>query len=516
MKKYPAVVILDFGSQYTEIIARVFRDLGVYTEIHAPSISNETLTQLAPKGIVLSGGPQSVIEDTTARAPDLVFELGIPVLGICYGMQTMATQLGGTVHTGTHHEFGLTEVTVDPKDPLLGPWVKQVGSPQIPVWMSHGDSVLTLPPGFTQTAFSAHATAGMSCPQKQFYGLQFHPEVTHTVEGRAIFEQFAQLCQVERSWTPRTLIPELIAQIRKEVGSQKVLLGLSGGVDSSVLAVLLQQAIGDQLVCVLVDHGLMRHLETEEVLKELGQSHNIHIEVVDASEPFFSALKGITDPEAKRKIIGALFIDSFEEKAKQYSDIGFLAQGTIYSDVIESARSGSGKALIKSHHNVAGLPERLPFKLLEPFRNLFKDEVRRIGKELGLSAEWIARHPFPGPGLGVRILGEVTAEKVALLQKVDAIFMDALRASGQYHKTSQAFAVLLPVKSVAVKGDARHYESVVALRAVHTTDFMTAHVTHFAPSFLDQLATRIINEVRGISRVVYDISSKPPATIEWE
>ncbi len=516
------ILILDFGSQYTQLIARRVRDLGVYCEIFHSNVSEKAIRDFAPKGIILSGGPESVTEDTTARAPETVFQLGCPVLGICYGMQTMAAQLGGNVEAGAKREFGYSEVTIKHKSPLLEGVEDHIGSdgaPILDVWMSHGDHVKHLPPSFTLIASTTDCPIiAMADEERRFYGLQFHPEVSHTRQGARILQKFIlDICQCQSVWTTQNILQESIENIRHEVADEHVILGLSGGVDSSVLAVLLQKAIGKQLTCVFVDTGLLRLHEAEEVQNLFAKHLGIHLITVQAEKIFLDALKGKNDPEDKRKIIGKLFIDIFDAEAKKIKDAKWLAQGTIYSDVIESAATQTGKAhLIKSHHNVGGLPDKMQLKLLEPLRELFKDEVRKLGIELGLPSELIHRHPFPGPGLAVRILGEVKKEFADKLREADAILIEELRQNDWYEKVSQAFVVFLPVKSVGVLGDARHYDHVVAIRVVETEDFMTAHVARLPHALLEKISSRIINEVRGISRVVYDISSKPPATIEWE
>ncbi|SRR5579883_62490 len=511
------ILILDFGSQYTQLIARRVREIGVYCEIYPFNVTEDEIKKFAPCGIILSGGPESVIEKTTPRAPQIVFELGCPVLGICYGMQTMAEQLGGKVVKGVHREFGYAKVAIENPLSLL----KNIeDSPSIlDVWMSHGDQVETMPIGFSLLASTQNCSVvGMGNDQKKFYGLQFHPEVSHTKQGKAILERFVlDICQCEPNWTTKNIIQESIETIQKQVGNDHVILGLSGGVDSSVVAALLHQAIGDQLTCVFVDTGLLRLNEVEEVQTIFAKHLGIHLITVNAAEKFYAALSGENDPEKKRKIIGKLFIDVFDEESKKIKNAKWLAQGTIYPDVIESAASRTGKAhVIKSHHNVGGLPEKMNLKLLEPLRELFKDEVRKIGVELGLPHHLVYRHPFPGPGLAVRILGEVKKEFADTLRLADAIFIEELHKQDLYYRASQAFAVFLPIKSVGVVGDARHYEHVITLRAVETIDFMTAHIMRFPHEFLEHVANRIVNEVRGISRVVYDISGKPPATIEWE
>lgn len=511
------ILILDFGSQYTQLIARRVREIGVYCEIHAFNYSEADIKKFAPNGIILSGSPESVMEDITVRAPEIVFKLGCPVLGICYGMQTMAEQLGGKVEKGARREFGYAHVSKKEISKLLDNIQDSSGT--LDVWMSHGDHVGVLPTGFKLIASTENCPiVGMADETRHFYGLQFHPEVSHTKQGKRILEKFVlDICHCQPVWTAKNIAQESIEHIRKQVGSEHVILGLSGGVDSSVVAGLLHQAIGDQLTCVFVDTGLLRYKEAEEVQKLFAKHLGIHLITVDAEERFLKALADEDDPEKKRKIIGKLFIDIFDEEAKKIKNATWLAQGTIYPDVIESAASQTGKAhVIKSHHNVGGLPEKMHLKLLEPLRELFKDEVRKLGVELGLPYDLVYRHPFPGPGLAVRILGEVKKEYADKLRLADTILIDELHKNDFYYKTSQAFVVFLPVKSVGVLGDARHYDHVVAIRIVETIDFMTAHVARLPHEFLEKVANRIINEVRGISRVVYDISGKPPATIEWE
>ncbi|MEW6353028.1 MAG: glutamine-hydrolyzing GMP synthase [Pseudomonadota bacterium] len=516
------ILILDFGSQYTQLIARRVREIGVYCEIHPWDMPDAALRAFAPKGVILSGGPESVTLADTPRAPQAVFELGVPVLGICYGMQTMAAQLGGAVESSAHREFGYAEVRARGHSALLRDIEDRTsdeGYGLLDVWMSHGDRVTQLPPGFKMIAGTPSAPlAGMADEARRFYGLQFHPEVTHTRQGARILQRFVlEICGCEALWTAHNIIEDSIAQVRKQVGNNEVLLGLSGGVDSSVVAALLHKAIGDQLTCVFVDNGLLRLHEGDQVMATFAKHLGIKVLRVDAEQRFLGALQGVVDPEEKRKHIGRLFIEVFEEEAVKLRNIKWLAQGTIYPDVIESAAAKSGKAhVIKSHHNVGGLPEKMHLKLVEPLRELFKDEVRRLGVELGLPYEMVYRHPFPGPGLGVRILGEVQKDYADTLRRADAIFIEELRRNDLYDKVSQAFAVFLPVKSVGVMGDARRYDHVIALRAVETVDFMTAHWAHLPYQVLDKISTRIINEVPGVSRVVYDISGKPPATIEWE
>jgi len=512
------ILILDFGSQYTQLIARRVREAEVFSELHPWDMSEEEIRAFGANGIILSGGPNSVYESETPRVPQVVFELGVPVLGICYGMQAMAAQLGGMVETGHVREFGYAEVLTSGNTPLFrGVEDRPEGS--LDVWMSHGDKVTVLPPGFHVIASNdSTPIAGMADEKRHFYALQFHPEVTHTRQGTAILSRFVhEICGCGREWTMPHFIDEAVAHIRAQVGEEEVILGLSGGVDSSVAAALLHRAIGDRLTCVFVDNGLLRLNESDQVMETFADHLGVRVDLVDASAEFMRHLAGVTDPEAKRKIIGREFVEVFQAEATKMPNAKWLAQGTIYPDVIESAGSKTKKAhTIKSHHNVGGLPETLHLKLLEPLRELFKDEVRELGVALGLPREMVYRHPFPGPGLGVRILGEVKPEYAELLRYADAIFIEELRASGWYDKTSQAFAVFLPVKSVGVMGDGRTYEWVVALRAVQTQDFMTAHWAELPHSLLAKVSNRIINEVRGINRVVYDISGKPPATIEWE
>jgi len=516
------ILILDFGSQYTQLIARRVRELGVYCEIHPWDAGSDDVRGFRPSGIILSGGPESVLQAGAPAAPDAVWSLGVPVLGICYGMQTMAAQLGGTVEPGAVHEFGYAEVRARGHSKLLEGIEDRVnaqGHGLLDVWMSHGDRVTRMPPGFKLIASTGDVPlAGMADESRRLYALQFHPEVTHTKQGTRLYSRFLrEICGCDASWTAGNIIDDAIARVRGQVGSRKVLLGLSGGVDSSVVAALLHKAIGDQLTCVFVDHGLLRHQEGDQVMQVFAKNLGVKVIRVNAAERYFRELAGVSDPEAKRKIIGRLFIEIFDEEAAKLSDVAFLAQGTIYPDVIESAGSKTGKAhVIKSHHNVGGLPAHMKLKLVEPLRELFKDEVRRIGVELGLPAEMVYRHPFPGPGLGVRILGEVTQAAADTLRLADHIFIEELRRSGWYDRTSQAFAVFLPVKSVGVTGDGRRHDPVIALRAVETIDFMTAHWAHLPYELLDVCSRRIVNEVKGISRVVYDISGKPPATIEWE
>jgi GMP synthase (glutamine-hydrolysing) len=516
------VLILDFGAQYTQLIARRVRDCGVYCEIHPHDVSDAFVREFAPAAIILSGGPASAYVHGTPRAPQAVFEYGKPVLGICYGMQTMAAQLGGQVESGPVREFGYAEVRARGHSQLLRGIQDRVdseGHGLLDVWMSHGDKVTALPPGFKVIASNAATPiAGMADETRGLYGVQFHPEVTHTLQGKAILERFLRVVAgLDADWNMPDYLEEAVGRVRSQVGADEVILGLSGGVDSSVAAALIHRAIGAQLTCVFVDNGLLRLNEAEQVLQTFARNLGVRVVHVDARDQFLGQLRGVTDPEEKRKIIGREFVEVFQREAAKVKNARWLAQGTIYPDVIESAGAKTKKAAtIKSHHNVGGLPETLHLKLLEPLRELFKDEVRELGLALGLPHDMVFRHPFPGPGLGVRILGEVRPEYAELLRRADAIFIEELRASGWYEKTSQAFAVFLPVRSVGVMGDGRTYEYVVALRAVQTEDFMTAHWTELPYNLLSRVSNRIINEVRGINRVVYDISSKPPATIEWE
>ena len=516
------ILILDFGSQYTQLIARRVREVGVFSEIHPWDMLKEDILAFAPSGIILSGGPESVTDSDSPRAPEVVFQLDVPVLGICYGMQTMAVQMGGTVEASDTSEFGYAKIRKTREGGLLhdiSDHIDDSGNTLLDVWMSHGDKVSKLPEDFELIAATDSCPiAGMAHREKPWFGIQFHPEVTHTLQGTRIFEHFVlELCGCEALWTPANIVEDAINKVRAQVGSDRVLLGLSGGVDSSVVAALLHRAIGDQLTCVFVDNGLLRLNEGDQVMDMFAKNMGVKVIRADAEERFLSRLEGESDPEAKRKIIGNTFIDVFDEEATKITDVKWLAQGTIYPDVIESAGSKTGKAhVIKSHHNVGGLPDDMALELVEPLRELFKDEVRRIGLELGLPADMVFRHPFPGPGLGVRILGEVKKEYAELLRRADAIFIEELRNSGWYDKTSQAFAVFLPVKSVGVVGDGRRYEWVIAIRAVQTVDFMTARWAHLPYELLETVSNRIINEISGISRVTYDISGKPPATIEWE
>ena len=511
------ILILDFGSQYSQLIARRVRESGVYSEMHPFDMKDGDIKAFNPKGIILSGGPNSVYEEGSPQAPQIVFELGVPVLGICYGFQTMAAQLGGSVMAGTVKEFGHAQIDVIVDDKLLN-GLKD-NNAKIQVWMSHGDKVASLPDGFITTSSTPScAFASASDESRQLYGVQFHPEVTHTAKGMEVIANFVHgICGCGNLWNPKNIIEMRVAQLKEQIGDEQVLLGLSGGVDSSVVAALLHEAIGDKLTCVFVDNGLLRLGEGDQVMKMFADNMGIRVIRVDAESRFLKALTGATDPEDKRKIIGREFVEVFSEEARKLDGVKFLAQGTIYPDVIESAKTKNGKAhVIKSHHNVGGLPDDLHFELVEPLRDLFKDEVRKLGTTLGLPYEMIYRHPFPGPGLGVRILGEIKKEYADILRMADDIFMQELRASGWYDKTAQAFAVFCPIKSVGVVGDARRYAWVISLRAVETVDFMTARFAHLPYELVDKISTRIMNEIADVSRVVYDISSKPPATIEWE
>ncbi|MAI42856.1 MAG: glutamine-hydrolyzing GMP synthase [Gammaproteobacteria bacterium] len=518
------ILILDFGSQYTQLIARRVRESGIYCEIHSYDLAEKWTRDFDPAAIILSGGPDSVNAMDTFEPPRYIYTMGVPILGICYGMQIMAKQLGGQVETGAKSEFGYAQVELFTKNQLFGDLEDGINiHPYLNVWMSHGDEVVAVPPGFSIGGSSENTKiAFMMDESRKFYGLQFHPEVNNTVQGSAIIDRFVkEVCNCQALWTSRNIVDDLVRSLRKQVGRDRVVLGLSGGVDSSVVAALLSQAIGDQLTCVFVDNGLLRLDEVDQVVNMVrgwkGAAMELNLVTVNAEDKFLEKLQGISDPEEKRKIIGNTFIQIFDEEAAKIPDANFLAQGTIYPDVIESAGNLDGQAhVIKSHHNVGGLPDFMKLKLVEPLRELFKDEVRRIGVVLGLSHEMVYRHPFPGPGLGVRILGEIKKEYADMLRAADNIYMQELREADLYDQVSQAFAVFLPVRSVGVVGDARRYEYVVALRAVETIDFMTARWARLPYDFLERVSTRIINEISGISRVTYDISSKPPATIEWE
>lgn len=516
------VLILDFGSQYTQLIARRVREVGVFSEIRAFDIDEDEIRRFAPRGIILSGGPESVGAAGSPKVPAVVFDLGVPVLGICYGMQAMAQHYGGKVAGSDVREFGYAQIKLTGQSPLfhdIKDHVDDAGHSLLDVWMSHGDKVVELPADFELLAETDSCPiAGMVHREKPLYGIQFHPEVTHTLQGTRIYEHFVlEICACEVNWTPANIVDDAISRVRRTVGRDKVLLGLSGGVDSSVVAALLHRAIGDQLTCVFVDNGLLRKNEGEQVMDMFSSNMGVKVIRSNAQDMFLSRLVGVDDPEQKRKIIGNTFIEVFDTEATRIQNVKWLAQGTIYPDVIESAGAETGKAhVIKSHHNVGGLPDNMALDLVEPLRELFKDEVRQIGLELGLPHDMVYRHPFPGPGLGVRILGEVKKEYADLLREADAIFLEELHAADYYHKTSQAFAVFLPVKSVGVVGDARRYEYVIALRAVETLDFMTARWAHLPYELLEKVSNRIINEISGVSRVTYDVSSKPPATIEWE
>ncbi|MDA9557192.1 glutamine-hydrolyzing GMP synthase [Vibrio sp.] len=516
------ILILDFGSQYTQLVARRVREIGVYCELWSWDVDESDIRDFNPDGIILSGGPESVTVAGSPRAPQYVFDSGVPVFGICYGMQTMAQQLGGKVAGSNEKEFGYAQVEVSAPSRLFGELqdaLTNTGNALLDVWMSHGDKVVEIPADFIKIGETETCPyAAMANDEKRYYGVQFHPEVTHSKQGLGMLENFVlDICGCDRLWTSESIIEDAIARIKEQVGDDEVILGLSGGVDSSVVAMLVHRAIGDKLTCVFVDNGLLRLNEGEQVMDMFGDDFGLNIVHVKAEERFLTALEGQSDPEVKRKTIGHVFIDVFDEESKKLANAKWLAQGTIYPDVIESAASKTGKAhVIKSHHNVGGLPDDMEMGLVEPLRELFKDEVRKIGLELGLPYNMLYRHPFPGPGLGVRVLGEIKKEYCDLLRRADAIFIEELHAADLYNRVSQAFTVFLPVRSVGVMGDGRKYDWVVSLRAVETIDFMTAHWAHLPYDFLGKVSNRIINEVEGISRVVYDISGKPPATIEWE
>ena len=526
--KEDRILILDFGSQYSQLIARRVRDSGVFCEMFPYDIDTQRIIDFGAKGVILSGGPESVHADNSPRINDAVFDLGVPVLGICYGMQAMADRFGGKVHASDIHEFGAATIEVNGHSQLtegIEDSNTDGKSAKLNVWMSHGDKVIEAPEGFDIIASTPSCPiAIMANDDKQYYGLQFHPEVTHTLQGQALLSRFVhQICECANEWTPDNIVDMRVAQLKEQIGDKQVLLGLSGGVDSSVVAALLHKAIGDQLTCVFVDNGLLRLHEGDQVMQVFAENMGVKVIRVDAEDLFLNALAGESDPEKKRKIIGKTFIDVFANSAREVSEqsdgkvVEFLAQGTIYPDVIESSKTHQGKAhVIKSHHNVGGLPDDLAFELVEPLRDLFKDEVRKLGITLGLPAKMIYRHPFPGPGLGVRILGEVKKEYAVILRLADAIFMQELERSGWYDKTAQAFAVFQPIKSVGVVGDGRRYAWVIALRAVETVDFMTARFAHLPYELIETVSNRIMNEIAEVSRVTYDVSSKPPATIEWE
>jgi len=519
MTQHQRLLIIDFGSQVTQLIARRLRELNVYCEIHPyQSLDDAALRALAPQAVILSGGPDSVTRPGSPRAPQAVFEMGVPVFGICYGQQVMMAQLGGSVEAGHHAEYGRAFVTPAPGHSGDGIFAGLFAAGREEVWMSHGDRVTALAPGFEVIGTSPNAPFAMIAdPARRFYAVQFHPEVHHTPNGRVMLENFVRMAGFTGDWTMAGYRDEAIRRIREQVGDGKVICGLSGGVDSSVAAVLIHEAIGDQLTCVFVDHGLLRQGEAEEVVAMFRDAYNIPLVHADESELFLGALEGVSDPEVKRKTIGRLFIDVFQKHAAEVGGAEYLAQGTLYPDVIESVSfTGGPSVTIKSHHNVGGLPEKMGLKLVEPLRELFKDEVRALGRELGLPEKFIGRHPFPGPGLAIRCPGEITREKLDILRKADAVFIDQIRRHGLYDEIWQAFVAILPVRTVGVMGDGRTYDFACALRAVTSVDGMTADYYPFSHAFLGETATRIINEVKGINRVTYDITSKPPGTIEWE
>jgi GMP synthase (glutamine-hydrolysing) len=508
------ILIIDFGSQFNQLIARRVRECRVYCQIEPPSIPVERIQALNPEGIILSGGPSSIYETNSPRMDPAIFDLGLPILGICYGMQFMVDALGGSVKQASKREYGFAELNIKRNSGILKSIEKRTQ-----VWMSHGDSISKLPAGFTATAITDNTpVAAVADARRRFYGLQFHPEVEHTIKGKEILHNFLySVCKCKRSWTMKSFAKDAIAQIRRTVGRKKVILGLSGGVDSSVTAVLIHQAVGKNLTCIFVDNGLLRKNEAQQLKETFKQHLNINIRFVRAAKKFLTALKNVTDPEKKRKIIGKIFMEVFEAEARKIKDAEFLAQGTLYPDIIESRSAfGGPTAVIKSHHNVGGLPKRMKLKLVEPLQYLFKDEVRKLGKQLGLDSNLVWRQPFPGPGLAIRVIGAVTARRLAILRDVDAVLLEEIRSAGYYRKVWQSFAVLLPIKSVGIMGDSRTYENIVAIRAVTSKDAMTADWAKLPHRLLGRISNRIINEVRGVNRVVYDISSKPPSTIEWE
>ncbi len=518
MQHSEVILVLDFGSQYTQLIARRIRELGVYTELHPFSLSIEAIKNLHPKGIIFSGGPSSVYADDAPHCSKELFDMNIPILGICYGLQIIAYQLGGEVDRSARREFGNAEVVIDDTTDLFTGFNGSTAEKSTVVWMSHGDTLTKLPEGFERIGHSRNSPiCAIHNPKKKIYGVQFHPEVAHTVKGTEILSNFVfTICGCKGGWEADSIIEQKIADIRLQVGKENVICALSGGVDSSVLAVLLHKAIGDQLYCIHINNGVMRKNESDAVVKLYRDTYHFNLDYVDAAELFLNKLKGVTDPEQKRKIIGNTFIEIFEQEARKIGNVGFLAQGTLYPDVIESVSFKGPSHKIKTHHNVGGLPETMQLKLVEPFRELFKDEVRAVGRKLGLPEEFIMRHAFPGPGLAVRIIGDITREKLAILRDADEIFLEEISKAGAYESLWQAFAVLLPVQTVGVMGDQRTYESVIALRAVNSLDGMTADWAQLPYELLAKASSRIVNEVRGVNRVVYDISSKPPSTIEWE